>query len=148
MTKLLRFVFMCGLLLLPVFLAAQSQITTGVIQGTIMDPSGAVVSGAEIEIVNRDTNLTKKLTTSGDGRFVALALQPGHYNVIVRKDGYTNLSYENVELTVGQALTLSPRLTVSGGKEVVFVGSRAGASVTTTTSFPPDTVSRGESVNA
>jgi hypothetical protein len=121
MTKLLRFVFMCGLLLLPVFLAAQSQITTGVIQGTIMDPSGAVVSGAEIEIVNRDTNLTKKLTTSGDGRFVALALQPGHYNVIVRKDGYTNLSYENVELTVGQALTLSPRLTVSGGKEVVVV---------------------------
>jgi len=54
---------------LPV--VAQTQITTGTIQGTVADVNGAALAGATIEIKNLDTNLSKTLTTDEDGRFVA-----------------------------------------------------------------------------
>jgi hypothetical protein len=127
MTKLLRFACLCALLLLPAFLLAQSQITTGVIQGTVTDSSGAVVSGAEVSITNVDTNLTRALTTDNDGRFVALALQPGNYNVTVKKSGFAAVKYEKAELTVGQSLTLSPKLGVAGGSESVIVTGEGAA---------------------
>src|ERR1051325_4091805 len=48
---------------------AQSQITTGVIQGTVSDPNGAVLPGATVEVKNLETNLTRNVTTDDDGRF-------------------------------------------------------------------------------
>src|SRR5574340_387191 len=74
--KLLRFAVLC-LLLGFVFshqLSAQTQITTGVIQGTVSDPSGAVVVGATVGVNNPDTNFTRTLQTDVNGRFVFLAL--------------------------------------------------------------------------
>ena len=50
--------------------SAQTQITTGVIQGTVQDEQGATVPGATVEVRNVDTNLTKTLTTDDNGRFV------------------------------------------------------------------------------
>src|SRR5437764_550210 len=71
--KLLRFVvFACLLTSLQLF--AQTQITTGVIQGSVVDPSGAVVAGASVEARNPDTNFTRTLTTDNNGRFVFLEL--------------------------------------------------------------------------
>jgi hypothetical protein len=127
MTKLLRFACLSVLLLVPTFLLAQSQITTGVIQGTVTDSSGAVVTGAEVTITNNDTNLTKTLTTDNDGRFVALALQPGRYTVTVKKPGFATVKYEKAELTVGQSLALSPKLGVAGGSESVVVTAEGAA---------------------
>ena len=49
--------------------SAQMQITSGVIQGTVVDPSGAVVPGAQVEARNIDTNFTRTLSTDADGRF-------------------------------------------------------------------------------
>ena len=42
---------------------SQTQITTGVIQGTVSDPSGALVPGATVEARNLDTNFVRALTT-------------------------------------------------------------------------------------
>src|SRR5215510_4099554 len=67
---------------------AQTQITTGTIQGTVTDSNGAVVPGANVEIKNLDTNFSKTLTTDEEGRFVALALPPGSYSVTVSKQGF------------------------------------------------------------
>ena len=57
-------------------LAAQSQITTGVIDAIVVDTSGAVLPGVDVEIRNVDTNLTRALTTDRAGRFVALQFRP------------------------------------------------------------------------
>ena len=57
-------------------LTAQSQITTAVIDGTVVDTSGAVLPGVEDEIRNVDTNLTRTLTTDRNGRFVACSCRP------------------------------------------------------------------------
>jgi outer membrane receptor protein involved in Fe transport len=114
-------------LLLPVLVVlaavaqAQTQITTGVIQGTVVDPSGAVVPGADIEARNVDTNFRRALSTGSDGRFVFLQLAPGRYKVTVTKGGFATLVQDNVTLTVGQTVTLAPTMKVSGAAETVTV---------------------------
>ena len=85
---------------------AQTQITTGTIQGTVSDANGAVLPGANVEIKNLDTNLSRNLSTDEGGRFVALAMSPGRYSITVSKTGFATAVAESVELTVGQALNL------------------------------------------
>jgi hypothetical protein len=100
---------------------AQTQITTGVIQGTVADPSGAVVPGAEVEARNLDNNVKRTLTTGPDGRFVFLQLAPGRYTVTVTRAGFATLVQENVTLTVGQSVNLGVTLKVSTATETVTV---------------------------
>ncbi|MCI0525544.1 MAG: TonB-dependent receptor, partial [Acidobacteria bacterium] len=117
----------CFLLALLLFLAApsathaQTQITTGVIQGTVFDEAGAVVAGADVEVKNTDTNLTKTLRTDSDGRFVFLQLPSGRYTLTVSRQGYATLAQENLSLTVGQAINLNLNLKVSSVQERVTI---------------------------
>jgi hypothetical protein len=100
---------------------AQTQITTGVIQGTVADPSGATVPGVTVEARNLETNLVRTLVTEGDGRFVFLQLPPGNYRVTFTLQGFASLVQENVQLTVGQSITIPAVMKVSGVAETVTV---------------------------
>ncbi len=99
----------------------QAQITTGVIQGTVLDASGAVVPGATVEVKNLDTNFTRTLTTNEDGRFVALQLPPGRYEATVTKSGFAKLVQQNINVTVGQSVTLTVNMKVAAATETVTV---------------------------
>src|SRR5712691_7429580 len=103
--------------------SAQTQITTGTIQGTVTDANGAVVPGANVEIRNLDTNLVKNLSTDEGGRFVALALPSGRYSISVSKSGFATAVAESLELTVGQALNLPVTMKVSGVEERVTIAA-------------------------
>ena len=100
---------------------AQTQITTGTIQGTVVDENKAAVPGASVEVTNLETNLTRNLETDEEGSFVALTLPPGRYRVTVTKQGFAKLVMPEANLTVGQALTLPLTMKVSGVEEVVTV---------------------------
>jgi hypothetical protein len=102
-------------------LQAQTQITTGVIQGTVSDPSGGVVPGAEVQVKNAQTNLTRSLTTGEDGRFNFLLLPSGTYTVTTTKAGFATLVRDKVTVSVGQAVILNLAMKVSGGSETVTV---------------------------
>ena len=56
---------------------AQSQSTTGLIQGNITDPGGAVVQGATVTVSNIETGLERNVTSNSDGFFSAPALPEG-----------------------------------------------------------------------
>ncbi|HSC29141.1 MAG TPA: carboxypeptidase regulatory-like domain-containing protein [Vicinamibacterales bacterium] len=115
--------------LLPLFAhaaSAQTQITTGVIQGTVTDSSGASVPGATVEVRNVDTNLVRSLVTEADGRFVFLQLPPGTYRVTFTLAGFATLVQEPVVLTVGQAVILPAVMKVSSVAETVTVRSSSG----------------------
>src|SRR5947207_15759214 len=100
---------------------AQTQITTGTIQGTVTDANGAIVPGANVEIKNLDTNLLRTLTTDDGGRFVALALPPGPYSVTVSKQGFATAVAERLDLTIGQALNLPVAMKLSQVQERVTI---------------------------
>src|SRR5207253_3672002 len=102
-------------------LAAQSQITTGVIDATVVDASGAVLPGVDVEVRNVETNLTRNLVTDRDGRFVALQLPPGRYTVTLKLSGFATLVQDNVLVTVGDTVRLRPTMKVSGVAETVTV---------------------------
>ena len=101
--------------------AAQSQITTGVIQGVVTDPTGATVPGVTVEARNAETNLARTMVTEGDGRFVFLQLPPGNYKLTFTLAGFATLVQENLPLTVGQAITVPAVMKVSGVAETVTV---------------------------
>ncbi|HVQ39267.1 MAG TPA: TonB-dependent receptor, partial [Pyrinomonadaceae bacterium] len=100
---------------------AQTQITSGTIQGTVLDANGAAVPGASVEVRNVDTNFVRTATTDDDGRFVALQLPSGRYNVTVSKTGFATLVVEKADLTVGQAMNLPISMKVSSVQETVTV---------------------------
>src|SRR5215813_15497272 len=100
---------------------AQSQITTGQIQGIIKDANGDVVPGVNVEVVNLETNLSRTATTNEEGRYVVLALQPGNYKVTASKQGFATPQIPSTPLTVGQILTANFTLKVSEVAETITV---------------------------
>jgi hypothetical protein len=136
MTRLARSLRLTLILVLALAASAgaQTQITTGVIEGTVKDATGALVPGAEIEARNIDTNFTRRLTTGEDGRFAFLQLAPGRYTVTITKQGFATHVQENLTLTVGQAITLAPVMKVSDVAETVTVTGSATVDVSRTES--------------
>jgi len=101
--------------------AAQTQITTGVIQGVASDPSGGVLPGVTVEATNLDTNFTRTQVTDEAGRFVFLQMPPGNYKVQFTLQGFATTVQENVVLTVGQAVNLPIKMSLSSVAQTVTV---------------------------
>ena len=100
---------------------AQSQLTTGAISGTVQDANGAVVSGANVSVINEDTNQTRSLTTNEDGQFVASVLSIGDYTVVIEKAGFSKIEQKNLKVNVGRTTTLRPILQTGEVTAIVTV---------------------------
>ena len=66
-----------GILLLGGSLLASAQAATGSIHGTVADPSGAVVSGAKVAVINKSMGTRVVLSTNDSGLYEAPLLIPG-----------------------------------------------------------------------
>ena len=118
------------LLVLPFFLAAsllyaQSQATTGTLEGTVSDPAGRAVPGANVTLVNTGTNFTRRLTTDESGRFRGLLMPLGSYTVTAKAPNFATLVREGITLAVGQSITLPLVLSISSTQETVTVSAEA-----------------------
>src|SRR5215467_8816286 len=122
MTKIMRYgVFVLAVLAFAGLASSQTQITTGTIQGTVTDPSGALVADADVVASNLATQAATARKTDADGRFVFLALPPGRYSVTASKTGFSKIIQKDVDLTVGQALSLRLTLKISSASETIEV---------------------------
>ncbi|MBV9216642.1 MAG: TonB-dependent receptor [Acidobacteria bacterium] len=102
--------------------AAQSQSTTGNIDGHVVDPNGAVVPGVTVTATNVDTGFTRSATSDGDGNYTILLLPPGNYKVDVgASNGFAAATYNNVRVTVGAKTPLEVKLSAGGSVNVVDV---------------------------
>lgn len=73
----------------------------GAIAVTVTDPSGAVIAGAQVEIINQQTGVTERnVVTAGDGRFIAPLLPVGVYRVIVSASGFAKTESGNIPVRV------------------------------------------------
>jgi len=107
-------------LLLSVVCFAQTTISTGSIQGTITDPSGAVVSGAKVSIRNKATDQTSVTTTNSAGTFASGALIPGNYVVRVEASGFKTVEIP-ITVQVNTTSSATAKLTLGQSAEVVEV---------------------------
>ena len=123
LTALVRGFSLClfTIVMLTTSALAQTQITTGTIQGTVLDANGAAVPGAAVDLKNAETNFSRSLTTDDEGRFNALQLAPGRYTVTVSKEGFATLVVEKADVNVGQALNLPLAMKVSSVQETVTI---------------------------
>ena len=127
MSKPWRTMLLGGALLVALAPAvlAQSQATTGVIEGTVTDESGAALAGAGVTVQNIATNFVKPTTTGGDGRFRVPLLPLGPYRVSVGLQGFATLVREGIDLAVGQTVTLDLELKLSAVEEKIVVTAEA-----------------------
>ena len=119
-----------SMLFLSLTVFAQSQSTTGLIQGTVVDPNGAIVNGASVNVKNTETGFERTVTSNSDGFFSAPLLPLGKYRVTVTASGFSNSILENIELSVGQTLGLKVEMKIGGGVNTVDV-SAGGEAVET-----------------
>src|SRR5712692_852314 len=102
-----------------VLVFAQSQANTGAIEGTVTDPSGRSIPGADVTILNTGTNFTRELKTDGDGRFRGLLLPLGSYKVTVKAPNFGMLVRDGLDLVVGQSVNLALTLNVASVEQTV-----------------------------
>ncbi|HEY6064719.1 MAG TPA: carboxypeptidase-like regulatory domain-containing protein, partial [Thermoanaerobaculia bacterium] len=104
---------------------SQTQATTGVISGTVVDPSDAALPGASVVIRNTATNFEKTETTDTTGRFRAILLPLGPYRITASIPGFTTVIREGVTLSVGQEVNLKLQLQISPVQQEVKVTGEA-----------------------
>ena len=126
--NLLRRFFLLSTIIVPAFLFAQ---TTGTIQGTLTDTTGAVVDGATVTATNLATNAARTATSNATGFYAIPNLPPAAYTIKFEKQGFTSVDIKSATLTTAQVLTLNASLKVGSVQEVVEVNGAAIAPVET-----------------
>jgi hypothetical protein len=101
-------------LLLPVSSIAQA---TAQVNGSVVDPTGALVPGAKVTLTNLGTNAARMVTTNNDGLYDFTNLQPGSYSLSAVASGFNTFTAK-VDVTVGGHFTIDPKLTVSNNTTV------------------------------
>jgi len=123
---------------------AWAQETTGGLQGTVKDPTGAVMSNADVELTGSSLVGSKKLQTDSSGYYRFANLPPGTYSLRVTAPGFTLLKRDGIVIAVGHLPTLDLQLQVGSTGTVVEVTGEAPLIDTTTshtvTNITPDVV--------
>jgi hypothetical protein len=126
----------CGLLLALSLLfaaAAVAQTSRGSISGTVLDPTGAVVSGASVKLEQPDTGFTQTTVTTDAGLFSFTNLAAGTYVVTVAQPGFAIQRIQQVSVDVGKSTSLPINLSVAKEVQTVEINA-AGATIETTQS--------------
>lgn len=105
--------------------AVRAQNVNGAISGEVMDPSGAVVSGATVTARNLDTGVNTPTATDSAGVYHIGFLPPGHYQVTVEASGFSIATLPPFTLEVLQAATFNVTLRVGSTSTSVNVSAAA-----------------------
>ncbi|MEK7406440.1 MAG: carboxypeptidase regulatory-like domain-containing protein [Acidobacteriota bacterium] len=95
----------------------------GTFNGTVTDPTGAVIPGAKVDAVNVATGVETKVETTSAGVFRMPYLPPGTYKLSASATGFKTAIRENVVLAVAQTLTVDFALTVGAVTDQVTVSA-------------------------
>ncbi len=97
------------------------QVDEGSISGTIADPTGAVVSGAKVVLLNTDVGLTLEVTTSASGEYSFSPVRIGNYSVTASAPGFSSTTQQHLTVAVAQHLQVNVELKTGSATETVEV---------------------------
>jgi hypothetical protein len=115
-----------------------SQSPTATVNGQVRDTSGAVVQGADVQLINDRTNVRYPSKTNKDGVYSVTDLPPGSYRIQVSKVGFKTIVKPDIVLNVLDARAINFDLPVGAASETVTV--EGGVSLVNTQSAEVSTV--------
>ena len=127
-------------------LYAPAQTTNGLITGSITDASGAVVPGAQVNVVNKDTAQERTAVSDASGLYVVPQLPPGVYVLTAKKEGFSSVKESNIQLLVNQSLTIDLKLSVASVAQTIEV-TTAPPQLNTTSATLSDVIEHQETVD-
>ena len=115
-----------ALLVLGSVEAAFAQVDRAVLEGTVSDPSGGVIVGADVKLVAVETGLSEEGHTNSKGYYRVSGLPVGGYMVTITSAGFKTQVIEDIILRVGQTRTLDVQLAVGAINEQISVQASTG----------------------
>jgi hypothetical protein len=107
--------------------------TSGVLRGTVKDPSGAIIPGARITVTNQQTNVAFKTTSDNSGVFIFPVLAVGAYSLRVEAEGFKTFVESGVEINIGHVDVENAVMTLGTvNQEVTTVASAPLVETTST----------------
>jgi hypothetical protein len=135
MPRLVSKILVFALALGVAALAPAQGITTGTLSGTVVDPSGAMVPGAQVQLTNQANGLKLVQNSAADGTFKFFLVPIGTYNAVISASGFANERIANIQVVSGATSNLNEvKLRVASGAEQVEVNGSAAALLETTDS--------------
>lgn len=103
---------------------APAQTATATLSGTVRDPGGLVVPGAQLTLLHTTTGATRTATSDAQGRYSFPALDPGTYELRAEMKGFKTVALSGVVVTVGGSAVADVSLPLGNVSESVAVASR------------------------
>ncbi|NUQ30446.1 MAG: carboxypeptidase regulatory-like domain-containing protein, partial [Acidobacteriaceae bacterium] len=107
------------------FPSAGAQETRATLNGRVQDSAKAAIPNAHVKVTNAATGIQTDATTDGEGNYTVPFLTPGMYSVSAEAPGFSTATQNNIELHVGDKLTVDLGLSVGTQSEVVTVTTEA-----------------------
>jgi len=143
--RFLRPVVTCFFLLLAV-LHSHAQSTFGEILGTVRDPSGAVLQGAQVTLANTGTNATRTAVTDASGNYTFSNIDVGAYALTVAAPGFETDSLPAIALTARETRRIDAALKPGAESQTVVVNDNPSPVITTDVSNLAETKAGDELV--
>jgi len=129
----------CLLAVCPVLVQAQTA-NTGTVLGVVTDPSGAVIPGVDIQLIDSATGAARGAVTNEAGRYTFVAVRPGTYSVSASAPGFQKSVVPALLVEVSKSYTIDLSLKIGQSTEQIVVTSIAGAELQTLDATVGDTL--------
>lgn len=123
--------------------AAHAQFRAS-ITGTVTDPTGAIVPGAQITLLDNQTGKTLTATTNSTGVYTFNALPPDNFTLTASMAGFSTKTINNFPITPEQANNINVQLTVTATNTTVDVSASAVSPLETATASISGTITANE----
>lgn len=129
-------------------MARAQSASTALVSGTVKDPTGALVAGSTVTLINHGTGVTQAAKTGKDGRYVFPAVNPGDYSVNFTAEGFATTVVDELHVEVEKNYTVDMSLKIGSTSQTVSVSEAANSAQLQTTTATVGEVLGGASLEA
>jgi len=123
---LLRFMLISMLTVANSVSSVAQSGTSSALTGTISDPSGAMVPGAQVKAIEVNTGAVRAAQSNSEGRYLFAQVNPGNYRIAVEATGFRKTESQPATVAVGQTIAVTFTLSPAANTQTVEVSAETG----------------------